>query len=184
MVKLRKIKKSDLKMIMEWRMSPEVTKYMYTDPKLTLEDQEKWYEKINQQSDVEKYWIIQLNDGTDVGVMSVNNIDILNRQASWAYYIGSIAARGKGLGRILECNMYDYVFDELKLNKLWCEVFEFNEKVINIHKKFGSKIEGVLKEHIYKNGEYFNVVRMGILKKEWEFEKTNHDYEKLEIEYY
>lgn len=46
--------------------------------------------------------------------------------------------------------MYDYVFNTLKLNKLCCEVFEFNRKVIEIHKKFGTEIEGILKQHICK----------------------------------
>ncbi|MCM3683415.1 UDP-4-amino-4,6-dideoxy-N-acetyl-beta-L-altrosamine N-acetyltransferase [Mesobacillus subterraneus] len=181
---LRQVRESDLEMIMNWRMSPEVTKYMYTDPKLTIEDQQNWFKKINLNNDNEKYWIIELENGIPVGLMSVNNIDYRNQQASWAYYIASLEARGKGLGRILECNMYDYIFDTLGLNKLWCEVFEFNEKVIQIHEKFGSKIEGRLVDHIYKNGEFFNVIRMGIRRNEWEQLKGNMEYKKILIENY
>ncbi len=36
---LRKISENDLEMIMKWRMMPEVTKYMYTDPQLTIDGQ-------------------------------------------------------------------------------------------------------------------------------------------------
>lgn len=36
-LELRKIKRDDLEMIMNWRMDPDVTKYMYTDPKLSIE---------------------------------------------------------------------------------------------------------------------------------------------------
>lgn len=177
---LRKIEEKDLEMIMNWRMLPEVTKYMYTDPILTLEDQMKWYKNI-MTSNTEKYWIIALEDGTDVGVLSINNIDTKNKHCSWAYYIADIAARGKGLGRILECNIYDYVFFKMNLNKLWGEVLEFNTKVISIHEKFGSKIEGTFKEHIYKNGEFHNVVCVAITKKEWEKIKTNYEYDLLDI---
>ena len=49
--KARKIKEEDLEMIMNWRMSPEVTKYMTTDPKLTLDGQKKWLRKINENRD-------------------------------------------------------------------------------------------------------------------------------------
>lgn len=180
--KLRKVTEHDLEQIMVWRMAEEVTKYMYTDPVLTIEDQRKWFKRINENIDVEKYWIIELKNGTPVGLMSVNHIDKRNQQASWAYYLGSIEARGKGLGRILECNMYDYAFDTLNLHKLWCEVFQFNENVIGMHQKFGSKIEGTFIDHIYKNGEYHNVVRMGILSHEWKELKPHTPYEKITIE--
>ena len=36
-VALRKINEEDLEQIMRWRMDPEITRYMNTDPKLTLE---------------------------------------------------------------------------------------------------------------------------------------------------
>lgn len=183
-VKLRLIRSSDLDLIKEWRMLPEVTKYMYTDPVITKEMQKKWFENILNNEKSEKYWIIQLDGKIDVGLLSLTEIDYINQKACWAYYLGSMEARGKGLGRILECNIYDYVFNELKINKLWCEVFEFNENVIKIHEKFGSKIEGIFKDHIFKNGMFLNVVRMAITRDEWKDIKGSFKYENLEIEKY
>lgn len=180
-VKLRKINENDLEMVMNWRMLPDVTKYMYTNPKLTIENQKKWYEK-SLISKTDKYWIIQLEDGVDVGLLSLNYIDMQNKQCAWAYYLADMRARGKGLGRILECNIYNYVFEKMNLNKLWCEVFKFNDKVISIHEKFGSKIEGEFKDHILKNGEFHDVVRLAIRKPEWEEIKANYQYGKLIIE--
>ena len=58
--KARKIKEEDLEMIMNWRMSPEVTKYMTTDPKLTLDGQKKWLRKINENRD-EFYYILEVD---------------------------------------------------------------------------------------------------------------------------
>jgi RimJ/RimL family protein N-acetyltransferase len=69
---------------------------------------------------------------------------------------------------MVELNVYTYVFDVLKLNKLCCEVFCSNDLVIKIHEKYGSKIEGTLKQHILKNGQFHDIVTMGILKSEWE----------------
>lgn len=40
-VTLRKVTEGDLEQIMRWRMDPEITRYMNTDPKLTLEGQKK-----------------------------------------------------------------------------------------------------------------------------------------------
>lgn len=182
MVKLRNIQVEDLEMIMNWRMDPEVTKYMYTDPILTIEKQLHWLESINKDKSY-KYWIIELDDETPVGVLNLANIDYQNKKCNWGYYLGSLEARGKGLARKLECNILDYIFYKLGLNKLWCEVFSFNQDVIEIHKKFGSKVEGIHKDHIFKNGEFYDVISMGIIKSQWDTLRNEIEYEKIDIEH-
>lgn len=162
----RKINECDLETIRKWRMLPEVTKYMYTDPKLTQKSQERWYRKISADPTC-AYWIIQV-DGIDIGLIYLTNIDKTNRRANWAYYIAESSLKGRGLGTQLELNILYYVFDVLNLNKLCCEVFTWNERVISIHEHFGSKIEGRRRSHIYKDGQFHNIVEMGILKDEWE----------------
>ena len=59
-VTLRKVTEGDLEQIMRWRMDPEITRYMNTDPKLTLEGQKKWFAKVQQDPDV-SYWIIEID---------------------------------------------------------------------------------------------------------------------------
>ena len=86
------------------------------------------------------------------------------------------------MGKQIELNILSYVFDELKLNKLCCEVLAFNELVVKIHQKYGSKIEGRLRKHIFKNGEFHDVIVMGILKEEWERIKEKFDFVKAKIE--
>lgn len=177
---MRKIKEEDLEKIMNWRMLPEVTKYMYTDPVLTIEKQKQWFKEIttNRRN---FFWIICFND-IDIGVIGITNIDYINRKCTWAWYIGELEYRGIGVGRIIEWNMYEYVFEKLKLNKLCSEVFSFNSKVIELHSKCGSVIEGSLKEHIYKNGSYYDVVAMGITASRWNKIKNSFHYSKIEIE--
>ena len=51
-VTLRKIRESDLETIMNWRMDPEITRYMNTDPRLTLEGQKKWFAAVQDNPDV------------------------------------------------------------------------------------------------------------------------------------
>lgn len=179
-VELRKILREDLELIANWRMSPEVTKYMYTDPIITKDSQLKWYQSITKDKTV-KYWIIEFNK-IKIGVLYLINIDIINKRCNWGYYIGNPSFRGKGIARLLECNIYDYVFFELGLNKLCCEVLAFNEKVVKIHEKYGSEVEGLLKKHILKKGKYYDVVTMGITKDKWNSIKNQYEYECILIE--
>lgn len=164
-IKFLKITKNKLDLIREWRMHPEVTKYMSTDPKISKEDQKNWFKKIENDS-TKKYWIVNV-DGKDVGVVNLTDIDPQNKKTYWAYYLGEISARGKGIGKQIELNIMHYVFEKMKFNKLCGEILEFNKFVVDIHKKYGSKIDGVLREHIYKNGKFYDLITMSILKKEY-----------------
>lgn len=177
---LRKIKKTDLENIIKWRMFPQVTKYMYTDPILNIENQRKWLKRIEECKN-ELHWIIEI-DNISIGILNITDINNLHKRCTWAYYIGDTSFRGRGIATTLECNIYNYVFETLKLNKLCCEVLEFNDKVVSIHKKFGSEVEGILKEHILKNGKFNNVVSMAITASKWNDIKHKYNYEKIYIE--
>ena len=63
--------------------------------------------------------------------------------------------------------IYDYSFNHLNLNKLSCEVYSFNSHVVSMHEKLGATIEGTFKEHVFRKGEYQDVIRMSILKKKY-----------------
>lgn len=180
--RLRALRVADLGMVMQWRMLPDVTRYMYTDPQLTMESQRQWYERISKSSN-DKVWIIEvLETASPVGLVSLADIDLTHKRCSWAYYLGEASAKGKNLAKIVECNIYDHVFEVLGLHKLWCEVFAFNDRVVGLHKHFGSKLEGVLREHIWKNGEFHDVVRMSILSNEWFARRTSLSYARINVE--
>ena len=161
----RRINNEDLRMILEWRTNPDVTKFMYTDLEFDIDNQKIWYERI--QKDLSrKDWIINA-DEEDVGLVSIVNIDKVNKRCEWAYYLGSPSVRGKGVGKSVELNILNYVFEVLKLQKLCCEVFTSNEMVIKLHEKFGSVVEGTRRRHIFKNGKYHDITEMGALKEDW-----------------
>ena len=180
MLKLIKIQEVDLETLMHWRMLPEVTKYMFTEPQLTMDIQNQWFHFINNDSTC-KHWIIEF-ENTKIGTLNLINIDYKNSRCLWGYYIADNSIRGKGFGKLLEYNIYDFVFDELGLNKLLGEVLAFNDIVVKIHEKCGSQIEGVLRQHIKKGNTYYDVVVMGILREEWIERRKNLDYTKISIE--
>ena len=180
MLKLIEIDELDLQTLMYWRMLPGVTKYMYTEPQLTIEMQNKWFEGINNDPTC-KHWIIKL-ENKKIGIVNLTNIDTQNSRCSWGHYIADPLLRGKGIGRILEYNIYDYVLLELKLNKLMVEILAFNEHAISLHEKCGSQIEGILRQHIKKGNNYYDLVVMGILREKWIEQRKNLDYKKISID--
>jgi hypothetical protein len=180
-LRFRNITEADLAMILKWRTMPEVSAYMYTDFKPDIDMQRQWFRSIS--ADPRRLdWVISV-DGEDVGLVSIVRIDEVNRRAEWAYYLASPSVRGKGIGKSVEMNILRFVFEDLNLHKLCCEVFVANDIVIKIHEKYGSKVEGIRREQIYKSGEYHDIVEMGILRADWERDiKGKVDYVTAEFE--
>ena len=164
-IKFEDIRKEHLEIMRNWRNSKEVKTHMYTDTCITPQQQEKWYKNIKARND-ERHWVITSN-GDPVGVVNLKDIDFHHKTAEWAFYIGNTEHRNTGAATLIEYKLLEYVFLEMKLHKLNCAVLDFNNKVINMHKKFGFQQEGVVRENILKNNRYVSVILLGILDREW-----------------
>lgn len=165
-IELIGIEESDLEMIRSWRNSEEVSRYMYSSDLITEEQQKNWYRKV--QSDKTcRYWMI-VYEGEKVGVASVNEINLIQENCSWTFYLKAQAVRGAGIGSKVEFHILRYVFEELKMHKLRGEIFEFNDKVIKLHERFGFRREAFFRDHAKKDGKYHNIVAIGMLQSEWQ----------------
>jgi UDP-4-amino-4,6-dideoxy-N-acetyl-beta-L-altrosamine N-acetyltransferase len=178
MIRLRPIRDSDCDTIHGWRTLPEVADFMYTDHEITLDEHRRWFCRIRTDSSC-IYQIIEL-DGEGVGVVYITGIDRKNRRCSWGFYLASPAVRGRGVGSFVEYSVLEHVFSTLGLNKLCCEVFTSNKAVIRMHESFGFRREGVYRQHIFKQGEFHEVVALAILAEEWKEKRGSIEQRLLE----
>lgn len=179
-VTMTRLREEDLEMVMDWRMRPYVTEFMNTDPVLTIEKQRAWFNRIKDREN-QINWIIRVED-EPVGFINVFDIDKTNSRCSWGYYIAEKKARSLQLALYLEWSLYDYVFDILKLHKLCNETFAENKQVIKLHIMCGGKEDGVMRDHIFKNGVYHDVSVGSILADDWFEKRKNTKYEKYHFE--
>ncbi|KAA9339461.1 UDP-4-amino-4,6-dideoxy-N-acetyl-beta-L-altrosamine N-acetyltransferase [Hymenobacter busanensis] len=162
---LRPLQHQDLEMVRNWRNSEAVAQYMYSSEPITAEQQKAWFASISADAS-KQYWIITYQ-GRDVGVANLYAINQAFQSCYWAFYLGDQNLRGTGIGAKVEFTVLEYVFSELKLNKLLCEVFVDNDKVIGMHEKFGFRRESYFREHIRKDGVFKDVVGLAMLQREW-----------------
>jgi len=165
MVTLRRIRENDLQQIMDWRMDPEITRYMNTDPKLTLEGQLKWFYKIQSDPDVDYYMI--LVDEQEAGVLNLTGLTREDGILGWAYYIGEKKLRSFQSAITLELGVYDHIFDDLGKHALISDVFSLNRGVIQLHLLCGAQITEEKKGHIVKNGIAYDVTFMEMTRDNW-----------------
>lgn len=178
-VTLRSIEESDLENIMRWRMDEEITKYMNTNPKLTLEGQKKWLASVQSNTDVQ-YWVIEVN-GEPAGVINLTGLNNETGDLGWAYYMGEKKLRSIKTALSLEMSMYDYVFDNLHKNAVYGDVFTLNQGVIQLHKLCGCEIVEEKKKHVCKEGIYYDVTYMRMTAENWKRLRTTKKYDKIEF---
>ena len=79
-----------------------------------------------------------------------------------------VADAGAGIGRSMLAGILEYVFRERKAHRLWLDVFEINTRAQHVYESLGFRREGVLREAIFRDGEYHTQVLMSMLDREFE----------------
>ncbi|MGE7944145.1 UDP-4-amino-4,6-dideoxy-N-acetyl-beta-L-altrosamine N-acetyltransferase [Lysinibacillus xylanilyticus] len=152
-----------LDLILKWRTSPHVTKFMYTDIESNIEKQKRWFEKVKQDNS-QLNWVINYKN-VPIGLISLNNIDFNNKKASSGFYIGELNYAMIS-SRILPYFL-NFFFFEMNFNKLVIEVMSINESMLKMDYHYGFRNVGTLKKHIKKGSTFYDVEILEILKETW-----------------
>ncbi len=167
LVRLRAIKRDDLALITDWRNSQEVKKTLFNQDTVTLTQQDHWFENVIQADD-RRAFVIETLEQRPLGLIQLFDIDWSNRNADWGFYVGELEYRMRGHGAEAEYLLLRYAFEQLDLHRVYCQTFAFNTKVISMHRRFGFVDEGLLRQHIYRDGRYEDVVVSGLVKSEFQ----------------
>jgi UDP-4-amino-4,6-dideoxy-N-acetyl-beta-L-altrosamine N-acetyltransferase len=165
-VRLRPLDLPDLVRVRDWRNLPEVARYMYTDHQITASEHVRWFAGA-MTDETKRYWIIEL-DGDPVGLANLYDISSVQRRAYWAFYLAEPGVRGRGVGSFTERFVLRHVFEDLRLEKLCCEVLATNQGVVKMHQRYGFQVDGILRKHVRKGSERIDVVTMSLLSDEWQ----------------
>lgn len=163
MLRFVKLQEDHLEMVMGWRMKPEVTAMMLTDITPDMEKQRQWFKRVSADPRY-WYWIIEYQ-GRPIGVFNLADLDWSHKRCNAGYYIGEHDFIQ--LGAIVPPYLYNYIFETLKLNKIYGEVVAYNENVLKMHRMHGYREVGVMKEHIFRHGKFQDIVIVELLAKDW-----------------
>lgn len=168
MFSFRLITSSDLELILRWRTSSAVTRFMLTDIAYDPAAQQRWFDSVSQRSDC-CYWLIQWQE-KPVGV--INLVDIAAEQTSWAFYLGEPDVAN--LGGMLPPYLYNFVFGHTCITALQAEVMAINKLVLKLHKLHGYYTLGEF--NVEKNGVSEKVIKMQLSKDIWLTKKKFHRF--------
>jgi RimJ/RimL family protein N-acetyltransferase len=165
LIRLEPLAADHLPHVMTWVNDREVMQYFANHQTDLTEDEERYYLAKLIQSPLDRAWSIFF--GQDyVGQCSINQIYWPARNGRIFIAIGR-RHQGRGAGTAALTQLIELAWKELDLHKLWLIVRRDNKGAQAMYVKLGFDFEGVLADEYCVNGRYFDMVRMGLVRRSW-----------------
>ena len=160
---LRHITMEDTDYIIRWRNSDEVRTHFIYQELFTKEGHEKWMHSMIETGIAVQMIICNIEGDIPLGSVYIRDIDRQHQKGEYGIFIGETSARGRGIGTAAAELMIKYAFQELNLHRLFLRVHGDNPQAIGSYEKAGFIKEAYLRDDVYINGEYKDIVLMAIL---------------------
>ncbi len=162
------INKENLSNIVKWANDSEVTHYLFMGDRPAHIEllTEQWEKEIRNPNEVAMAIVDKKKDKI-IGWTGLYSINWISRSAEYRVFIGERQYRNRGIGTEVAKLMLNYGFEKLNLNKIWLGVNAAHKGAVRSYEKAGFVREGILREEIFRNNQYYNAVRMSVLKKEY-----------------
>jgi len=167
---LRAVEINDLEYLKNWRNNTEFRKNFREVRELNSINQDNWFNKINSSPNDFMFTIVRLEDNKPIGACGLLYINWIIRSADFSFYIGieDFYIDNLGLAKESAELLIKYGFNNLNLNKIWMELYEFDSKKLDFFKNYFSfKIDGKLRDNSFEDGRYFNSYIISLIQSEY-----------------
>lgn len=168
-VHLRLLEERDLTFLRDLANDPGVRENVVGwDWPLSDAGQTAWFLRNSSDSSTKRF-IIESDSGSSIGLTGFWNIDWRNRTAEVAIKLGGNSkVRGHGYGVSAIKAIMDFGFNDAEFNRLYASILATNQRSIaTFVAKCGWVEEGRLRQHIWRKGEYVDLVQIGIMRAEF-----------------
>lgn len=130
---------------------------------------ERWFEKMQGQlgESVFQFVICREGSGDGIGTCGLRAIDRVNGSAELSIFMLR-GSWGKGLGTDAVNALCDFAFGELRMERIYLHVFDYNARAMRSYEKSGFVREAVLRSGRFHRGTHHDVVVMALIRPDWE----------------
>ena len=156
-------------LVCKWMNDPKVRHYSRNMWPITLEQVKKWFEPApdRQMREFIVFTVYHKHAKRPIGSIGFNHINWVSRNANIFLTIGESEFWGKGIAGEASKLLINYGFTELNLHKIYSGVFTPNKRSLRAAEKLGFEKEGVLKEEMYVDGQYHDIHKFALFKRDW-----------------
>ena len=133
----------------------------------TADDEMRWISQQSSMTRGEYQFAIETLNGHYVGGCGFQRVDWKNRVAQIGILIGNASMRGKGYGSDAIRVLCRIGFGEMNLHKLTLSMISGNAPAVRCYNACGFTVEGTLRQEVFREDEYHDLIVMGLLRDEW-----------------
>lgn len=170
LVYLRPGERSDIPLFVRWMSDARTTRNLLIRSPIGHALEERWFDSMIEQHGRERWFFVicRLVDGRPVGSLDLHALDHTNGSAGIGIAIGDPADTGQGYGSDALRVLARFAFDELRLVRLWLDVYDENEGARRLYERLGFVHEATFRHGVFRRGRFRDVHRLGLLREEWD----------------
>ena len=168
-VNLRAPEMDDLERNHRWINDSEVTRYLAARYPMSLLAEETWMRDTatRRMSYEHVFFAIVTKDGRHIGNTNYFNPSPENRSAEIGIMIGDKDYWSQGYGADTLITLLRFGFEEMNLHRACLSVYAPNERAIACYRKVGFIDEACMRNALYMEGAYHDILWMSILEDEF-----------------
>jgi RimJ/RimL family protein N-acetyltransferase len=169
-VRLTAVEKEDLPAIGRWYEDAGFARLFDATPAAPKSASQlaDWLEEVQKDKSGFLFAIRPVEEDTLLGYVELDGILWADGNAWIGLGLGRRDNWGKGYGSEAMQLTLKFAFDELNLHRVQLSVFAYNERAIALYEKLGFVREGTYREHIQREGQFYDMLLYGLLRREWQ----------------
>jgi len=170
LVYLRPGEREDIPLFVRWLSDERTTRFLALRSPLGRAMEERWFDEVLDHHGRDRWFFVicRLEDDRPVGSLDLHEIDQINGSAGIGIAIGDPADTSQGYGSDALAALLDFGFGELRLVRMWLDVYDFNEHARHVYERLGFVHEATFRHGLFRGGRFVDVQRLGILAEEWQ----------------
>ncbi len=163
-VYLRALEPSDLERTRKWHNDPTLYEMLVSPFRyVSAAAEEEWLRRKTAYSQTEIQLAICLRAGDrHIGNVHLTEVEWVARHACVGIFIGEEPYRSQGYGRQALRLLLRHAFGDLGLRRVYLTVLADNHRARRVYEQCGFTVEGRLRRHAYKRGQFRDLIFMGL----------------------
>jgi RimJ/RimL family protein N-acetyltransferase len=174
-LRLTAVTQADLPIMARWWEDAEFLR-LYDSVPAYPKTEEELLQRIQSGRQGNTVFLFGIRPKTDnrlVGLFELDGIMWTHGTTHVSIAIGDSADRGQGYGYEAMQLGLRFAFHELNLHRVFLSVFSYNQRALDFYDQLGFAREGILREHLARDGRRHDMIFYGMLRREWEEKRAN-----------